>query len=129
MAILRQEEAVRRLTEEEDKSELQKQELIVAQQKLNQLAQAQQQAYQLPMTRIQDVSNIYGGIAGSIPGSPTMPFQPSPMVTGIGAGLGAANIMGMFAQQNTQQTPQYTNPTSYTGGLMQDYYRNPTNVT
>jgi len=37
LAILRQEEAVRRLTEEENKSELQKQELIVAQQKLNEL--------------------------------------------------------------------------------------------
>ena len=66
------------------------------------------------MTRIQDVSNIYGGIAGSIPGSPTMPFQPSPMVTGIGGGLGAANIMGMFGQQNTQ--PNAWQPASgYTG--------------
>ena len=72
------------------------------------MAQAQQQAYQLPLTRIQDVANIYGGIAGSMPGSPTMPFQPSPMVTGIGAGLGAANIMGMFGQQNTQQGTSYT---------------------
>ena len=62
------------------------------------------------MTRIQDVSNIYGGIAGSIPGAPTMPFQPSPMVTGIGGGLGAANIMGMFGQQNTQQGQQFTGP-------------------
>ena len=26
------------------------------------------------------------------------------MVTGIGGGLGAANIMGMFGQQNTAQT-------------------------
>ena len=66
------------------------------QMKLNQLAQAQQQAYQLPMTRIQDVANIYGGIAGSIPGSPTMPFQPSPIVTGIGGGLGAANICLLY---------------------------------
>ena len=100
---------------------------LLEQQKLNQLAQAQQQAYQLPMTRIQDVSNIYGGIAGSIPGSPTMPFQPSPIVTGIGGGLGSANIMGMFGQQNTQQAPQYTAPTNYTGNVMQDYYRNPMN--
>ena len=37
LAILRQEESVRRLTEVEEKSELQKQELIVAQKKLNQL--------------------------------------------------------------------------------------------
>ena len=85
------------------------------QMKLNQLAQAQQQAYQLPMTRIQDVANIYGGIAGSIPGSPTMPFQPSPMVTGIGGGLGAANIMGMFGQQNTAGGQQYTSPTNFQG--------------
>ena len=76
---------------------------MLEQTKLNQLAQAQQQAYQLPMTRLQDVSNLYGSVAGSIPGSPTMPFQPSPMVTGIGGGLGAANIMGMFGQQNMQQ--------------------------
>ena len=79
---------------------------MLEQTKLNQLAQAQQQAYQLPMTRLQDVSNIYGSVAGSIPGSPTIPFQPSPMVTGIGGGLGAANIMGMFGQQNTQNTQQ-----------------------
>jgi hypothetical protein len=32
------------------------------------------------------------------------------MVTGIGGGLGAANIMGMFGQQNTQQRYQ---PQSY----------------
>ena len=81
---------------------------MLEQTKLNQLAQAQQQAYQLPMTRLQDVSNLYGSVAGSIPGSPTMPFQPSPMVTGIGGGLGAANIMGMFGQQNTQQGAQQT---------------------
>ena len=74
---------------------------MLEQQKLNQLAQAQQQAYQLPLKRIQDVGNIYGSIAGAMPGSPTMPFQPSPMVTGIGGGLGAANIMGMFGGQNT----------------------------
>ena len=37
-----------------------------------------------------------------------MPFQPSPMVTGIGGGLGAANIMGMFGQQNVQRGTSYT---------------------
>ena len=57
-----------------------------------------------------------------MPGSPTMPFQPSPMVTGIGGGLGAANIMGMFGQQNTQQGQQQAYQPA---GLMQDYYRNP----
>ena len=91
------------------------------------MAQAQQQAYQLPMTRIQDVANIFGGIAGAIPGSPTMPFQPSPMVTGIGGGLGAANIMGMFGQQNTQQgsTVHSSYWVLYWRHLMQDFYRNP----
>ena len=70
------------------------------QQKLNQLALGAQQGYQLPMQRVQDVANIYGGIAGAMPGSPTQPFQPSPLATGIGGGLSAANIMGMFGQQN-----------------------------
>jgi hypothetical protein len=37
-----------------------------------------------------------------------MPFQPSPIVTGIGGGFDAATIMGMFGQQNTQQGTSYT---------------------
>ena len=95
---------------------------MLEQTKLNQLAQAQQQAYQLPMTRLQDVSNLYGSVAGSIPGSPTMPFQPSPMVTGIGGGLGAANIMGMFGQQNTADaTQQRQMNTSATNPLLGNY--------
>jgi hypothetical protein len=77
------------------------------QQKLNQLALGAQQGYQLPMQRIQDVANIYGGIAGAMPGAPTQSFQPTPWVTGIGGGLSAASIMGMFGKQNTQ--PQQTN--------------------
>ena len=89
---------------------------MLEQQKLNQLAQAQQQAYQLPMTRIADVGNIYASIAGSIPGAPTMPFQPSPIVTGIGGGLGSANIMGMFGQQNVQQPQGYA-----TGNFSRSY--------
>ena len=93
------------------------------QMKLNQLTAGQQQAYQLPLKRIQDVANLYGSVAGAMPGSPTMPFQPSPMVTGIGGVLGAANIMGMFGQQNTQQGQQNTNPTNYTGALNQDFWR------
>jgi len=72
------------------------------QQKLNQLALGAQQGYQLPMQRIQDVANIYGGIAGAMPGSPTQSFQPTPWVTGIGGGLSAADMMGMFGQQNKQ---------------------------
>jgi len=76
------------------------------QQKLNQLALGAQQGYQLPTQRIQDVANIYGGIAGAMPGSPTQKFQPTPLATGIGGGLSAASIMGMFGQQNTQQQAQ-----------------------
>ncbi len=72
------------------------------QQKLNQLALGAQQGYQLPTQRIQDVANIYGGIAGAMPGSPTQKFQPTPLVSGIGGGMDAAAMMGMFGTQNTQ---------------------------
>jgi len=71
------------------------------QQKLNQLALGAQQGYQLPVQRIQDVANIYGGIAGAMPGSPTQQFQPTPLATGIGGGLSAAYMLGM-GRQNTQ---------------------------
>jgi len=70
------------------------------QQKLNQLALGAQQGYQLPMQRVQDVANIYGGIAGAMPGSPSQQFQPTPWVTGLGGGLSAAEMMGMFGAQN-----------------------------
>ena len=60
------------------------------QQKLNNLALAAQQAYELPQQRITDVANIYGSIAGAMPGSPTLkPFTPNPVVQGIG---GFANM-------------------------------------
>jgi len=59
------------------------------QQKLNQLAAAGQTAYTLPMNRLTDVANIYGSIAGAMPGSPTQKFTPSPVATGIG---GFANM-------------------------------------
>jgi len=78
------------------------------QQKLNQLALGAQQGYQLPMQRIQDVANIYGGIAGAMPGSPTQQFQPTPWVTGIGGGLSAGEIMGMFG---SQKKPLYDSQT------------------
>ena len=76
---------------------------LLEQQKLNQLALGAQQGYQLPMQRIQDVANIYGGIAGAMPGAPTQSFQPTPWVTGIGGGLAAADIMGVFGQRNRDQ--------------------------
>jgi len=66
------------------------------------LALGAQQGFQLPMQRVQDVANIYGGIAGAMPGSPTQPFQPLPLATGIGGGLSAAYMMGM-GRDNTQQ--------------------------
>lgn len=77
---------------------------LLEQQKLNQLALGAQQGYQLPMQRVQDVANIYGGIAGAMPGSPTQSFQPSPLATGIGGGLSAAYMMGM-GQQQAQYDP------------------------
>ena len=73
------------------------------QQKLNQLALGAQQGYQLPMQRIQDVANIYGGIAGAMPGSPTQSFQPTPLVSGIGGGLSAAYMLGMGRQGPLEQ--------------------------
>jgi len=69
------------------------------QQKLNQLAAAAQTAYTLPMNQITDVSNIYGSVAGAMPGSPTQKFSPSPVATGIG---GFANMW------QTMQNPDKT---------------------
>jgi len=67
------------------------------QQKLNQLAAAGQTAYTLPMNRLTDVANIYGSIAGAMPGSPTQKFTPSPIATGIG---GFANMYQVLSGQN-----------------------------
>ena len=73
----------------QDVATLGAEEQALVQQKLNQLALGSQQGYQLPLQRIQDVANIYGGIAGAMPGSPTQKFTPSPIATGIG---GFANM-------------------------------------
>ena len=75
------------------------------QQKLNQLAAAGQTAYTLPMNRLTDVANIYGSIAGAMPGSPTQKFQPSPVATGIG---GFANMWSVMnnPNQNVQNVQQ-----------------------
>ena len=75
------------------------------QQKLNQLAAAGQTAYTLPMNRLTDVANIYGSIAGAMPGSPTQKFSPSPVATGIG---GFANMW------QTMQNPARNQPTQVT---------------
>ena len=91
------------------------------QQKLNQLALGAQQGYQLPMQRIQDVSNIYGGIAGAMPGSPTQPFQPLPLATGIGGGLSAAYMLGMGRDNTaTAQQGQYNTPPIAPPGILSD---------
>ena len=66
------------------------------QQKLNQLAAAGQTAYTLPMNRLTDVANIYGSIAGAMPGSPTQKFSPSPLATGIGGFANMYQTMGGF---------------------------------
>ena len=70
--------------------------------KLNQLALGAQQGFQLPMQRVQDVANIYGGIAGAMPGSPSQQFQPSPLATGIGGGLSAAYMLGLGRQEKPE---------------------------
>ena len=72
------------------------------QQKLNQLALAAQQGYQLPLDRITDVANVYGSISGAMPGSPTQKFTPNPVVQGIG---GFANMYSVLNDPNRRAQP------------------------
>ena len=72
------------------------------QQKLNQLALAAQQGYDLPVQRLTDVANIYGSIAGAMPGSPTQKFTASPMVQGIG---GFGNMWSTLSDPNRRAQP------------------------
>ena len=72
------------------------------QQKLNQLALAAQQGYQLPVDRLTDVANIYGSISGAMPGSPTQKFTPNPVVQGIG---GFANMWTTLNDPNRRAKP------------------------
>ena len=72
------------------------------QQKLNQLALAAQQGYQLPLDRITDVANIYGSVSGAMPGSPTQKFTPNPVVQGIG---GFANMWSVMNDPNRRAQP------------------------
>jgi hypothetical protein len=72
------------------------------QQKLNQLALAAQQGYELPLQRITDVANIYGSVSGAMPGSPTQKFTASPMVQGIG---GFANMYSVLNDPNRRAQP------------------------
>jgi hypothetical protein len=48
-----------------------------------------------------------------MPGAPTQQFQPTPWVTGIGGGLSAAEMMGMFGTQNKQAAAQQTMPVGW----------------
>ena len=60
----------------------------------NQRAAANQMALKLPMDRIQSAANIYGTVAGQVPGAPTQPFQSNPTYAGIGAFANLQNLMG-----------------------------------
>jgi hypothetical protein len=85
------------------------QDQVLEQSKLNAITTANQTAYQLPMQRISDYANIYGTIAGAMPGQQQAPgFRDNPIYTGIG---GFANVMGAFG--NASQAPQA--PTNYRG--------------
>jgi hypothetical protein len=76
------------------------------QQKLNQLALAAQQGYELPLQRITDVANIYGSVSGAMPGSPTQKFVPNPIVQGIG---GFANMWSVLNDPNRRADPRNQN--------------------
>jgi len=60
------------------------------------------------MNRIQDVANIYGGIAGAMPGSPTQKFQASPMATGIGGFGNMMKTLGGFGGGQKPLFDQFT---------------------
>ena len=73
---------------------------MLEQSKLNTIAQANQSAYQLPLDRITDVSNIYGSVSGAMPGSPTQKFTPNPIMSGIG---GFANMYTTLGGLNNRE--------------------------
>jgi len=99
------------------------QDQVLEQNKLNAITTANQTAYQLPMQRISDYANIYGTIAGAMPGQQQGPgFRDNPIYTGIG---GFANVMGAFG--NASQAPQAPggNVTGGYTGFGGGYGRNP----
>ena len=69
-----------------------------AQQLQNQIAQANVNAMQLPMDRIQQAANIFGTTAGRVPGAPVQPFQVNPTYAGIGA---FGNLQAMLGAKTT----------------------------
>ena len=64
-----------------------------AQALLNAQAMAGQQALNLPMARIGQAANIFGTVAGKVPGAPTPSFPTDPRLAGIGAFTGAGQTL------------------------------------
>ena len=64
-----------------------------AQALLNAQALAGQQALDLPMARIGQAANIFGTVAGKVPGAPTPSFPTDPRLAGIGAFTGAGQTL------------------------------------
>ena len=76
------------------------QESTYAQALLNSQAAAGQQALNLPMARIGQAANIYGTIAGKVPGAPKAPFATDPTMRGIGAfAMGQQNLGQLMGAQ------------------------------
>ena len=76
------------------------QESTYAQALLNAQAVAGQQALNLPMARIGQAANIYGTIAGKVPGAPPAPFATDPVTRGIGAfAMGQQNLGQLLGAQ------------------------------
>ena len=60
----------------------------------NQLAASNQMAMKFPMDQITSAANIYGSVAGKVPGAPVQPFQGDPNYAGIGAFADLQSLMG-----------------------------------
>jgi hypothetical protein len=77
------------------------QESTYAQALLNSQAAAGQQALNLPMARIGQAANIYGTIAGKVPGAPPAPFATDPVTRGIGAFAAGQKNLGQLLGAQT----------------------------
>jgi hypothetical protein len=77
------------------------QESTYAQALLNAQAVAGQQALNLPMARIGQAANIYGTIAGKVPGAPPAPFATDPVTRGIGAFAAGEKNLGQLLGAQT----------------------------
>jgi len=102
------------------------QDQALEQKKLNQIADAQRLGYQLPMDRISDVANIYGTVAGAMPGSPTQKFTPNPIVQGIGGFANMYSTLGGWTggQQGTPAANQAMYNPNNPGGDSGYWFRN-----